>query len=149
MKKPKIPKAVGRSVAEWIGKTPDAKIPPRIVLRVLRRAGNTCALTGLTIVDGQPYDIDHIKRLEDGGEHRESNLQPVLKAPHAVKTAVERKNAAKADRAAKRAHGLVETKAKIANRGFPKSGPERAPKLQLSSPRRSFYRDINAGDRTQ
>ena len=135
---PKIAKAQGRSVVEWRGKTPDSKPPPSVFLRVLRLQGGKCALTGILIADGQPFDLDHIKRLEDGGENRESNLQAVLRLPHEVKSAAERKIAKKADAIAKKAHGLDRPKAKIQSRGFEPSDKPKIEKLPLP-PRRGLY----------
>lgn len=112
----KIAKAQGRSVEEWIGASPDAKVPPRVQLRVLRRFNNKCYLTSIIIADGQKFDLEHIRPLEEGGEHRESNLAPVLRLAHEIKTAVERKRQAKADNSAKRAHGLHEPRCKLRSR---------------------------------
>ena len=128
MTAPRIPKATGRSVAEWIGKNPDDRPPAHVILRVLRRQDNKCALTGIIIADGQPVDADHIVRLEDKGENRESNLQIVLRLPHEVKSAAERKRAAKADRIAKRAHSIDRPKAQIQSRGFDTSAKK--PKIE-------------------
>jgi len=143
-KAPKIAKAQGRSAKEWIGSTPDAKIPDAVKLRVLRRYNNKCYLTQILIADGQPFDMEHIKPLEEGGEHRESNLAPALRLSHELKTAAENKRKAKADRIAKKAHGLAPAPAKkIESRGFEPSG--KTPKIDKSSleplPRRSFYTD--------
>jgi 5-methylcytosine-specific restriction enzyme A len=138
---PKIAKAKGRSVTEWVGENPDSMPPASVRLRILRRFNNKCALTGIIIADGQTFDLDHIKRLEDGGANVESNLQPVLRLPHEIKSAAERKNAAKADRIAKKAHGLVAAKQKIQSAGFPKV--DKAPKIDKRGlpplPRRSIY----------
>lgn len=131
-KKPKIEKAEGRSVPEWIGKTPDAKVPAGVRLRILRRFKSKCQLSGILIAEGQGFDLEHVKPLEEGGEHRESNLVPVLRLPHEIKTAAERKRQAKADRIAKKSHGLVEPKTKIKSRGFePSAKPTRIQKLSL------------------
>jgi len=137
----KLEKAQGRSVDEWEGASPDAKVPMRVRLRILRRFENKCYLTSIIIADGQSFDLEHIKPLEEGGRHAESNLAPVLRLPHEIKTAAERKRQAKADRVAKRAHGLVETKQKIPNRGFPDTGkPAREPKPRL--PPRPMFENI-------
>lgn len=77
----------GRSVPEWIGKTPDAKIPPRVRLRVFDRFNGVCHLSGRKITAGEPWDCDHIVALVNGGEHRESNLAPALRDKHREKTA--------------------------------------------------------------
>lgn len=76
-----------RSVPEWIGKTPDAKIPPRVRLRVFERHSGKCHLSGRKIMAGEPWDCDHIVALVNGGEHRESNLAPALRSKHREKTA--------------------------------------------------------------
>jgi 5-methylcytosine-specific restriction protein A len=115
----KIAKAQGRSVAEWIGKTPEATPPAGVRLRILRRFDRKCQLTGIIIADGQAFDLEHSKPLEEGGENREGNLVPVLRLSHEIKTAAEKKRQAKADRIAKRAHRLgPPPKKKIESRGF-------------------------------
>jgi 5-methylcytosine-specific restriction protein A len=135
----KIAKAQGRSVTEWIGNTPDSMPPPTVRLRILRRFEHKCQLTGIIIADGQTFDLEHKKPLEEGGENRESNLVPVLRLPHEIKTAAEKKRQAKADRIAKRAHGLIpEPPRKIESRGFARK--ERQEKLALP-PRRAMFED--------
>ena len=76
-----------RSVAEWIGKTDDAAIPPRVRLRVFEAHGGICHLSGRRIQAGEPWDCDHVVALVNGGEHRESNLAPALRDKHREKTA--------------------------------------------------------------
>jgi hypothetical protein len=126
-KAPRISKAQGRSVKEWSSDNPDAMPPDPVRLRILRRFGNKCALTSIIIADGQKFDLDHIVRVEDGGENRESNMQPVLRLPHEVKSAAERKIAAKADRIAKKGHGLTpEPTKKIESAPLPSSKKEPA-----------------------
>ena len=130
-KTPRIKKAQGRSVVEWVGKTPDSMPPDNVRLRILRRFGNKCALTSIIIADGQKFDIDHIVRIEDGGANSESNMQPVLRLPHEVKSAAERKIAAKADRIAKKGHGLTpEPTKKIESAPLPSSKKEPAIKKE-------------------
>ena len=76
-----------RSVPEWIGTTPDAKIPPRVRLRVFERYDGICHLSGRKIAAGELWDCDHVKALVNGGEHRESNLAPAIRDKHCEKTA--------------------------------------------------------------
>jgi hypothetical protein len=139
-KPPKIAKARGRAVAEWSSTNPDAKVPAHVRLRILRRFHSTCQLTFIKIADGQAWDIEHVKSLEDFPEgHRESNMVPVLRLPHEVKTAAERKRQAKADRQAKAAHGMRPApKRPIQSAGFATS--EKAPRItkQALPPRRMF-----------
>lgn len=76
-----------RSVPEWIGKTSDTPIPPRVRLRIFEAHGGVCHLSGRRIQAGEPWDCDHIVALVNGGEHRETNLAPALRDKHREKTA--------------------------------------------------------------
>lgn len=102
-----------RAVHEWIGATDDAAIPPRVRLRVFEAHGGICHLTGQEINAGDAWDCDHIRALCNGGEHRESNLAPVLRAAHRAKTAQDVALKAKADRVRKKHLGIKTTKAVI------------------------------------
>lgn len=117
---PKIAKPQGRSVEEWIGKTPDSKIPDRVKLRIWRRENGRCYLTGAKIMPGDVFEYEHKKRVEDGGEHRESNIFLALTTPHKRKSAEERAAAKKADDIAKRHIGITEPKQKLKSRRFAK-----------------------------
>lgn len=75
-----------RSVPEWIGKTPNAKVPPRVRLRIFEREGGKCHLSARKIRAGDLWDLDHKVALINGGEHRESNLFPALRDKHREKT---------------------------------------------------------------
>ncbi len=77
---------MARSVPEWIGRTDDAKVPPRVRLRIFEREGGKCHLSGRKIMPGDPWDLDHKVALINGGEHRESNLFPALRDKHREKT---------------------------------------------------------------
>lgn len=78
---------MSRTVPEWSAKTDDAGIPPRVRLRVFDRFGGVCQC-GCTrkITAGEAWDCDHIVALINGGEHRESNLRPLITAHHKDKT---------------------------------------------------------------
>ena len=76
-----------RSVPEWVGKTDDTKIPPRVRLRVFEAHKGVCHLTGQKINPGDLWDCDHVLALVNGGENRESNLAPALRKAHRIKTA--------------------------------------------------------------
>lgn len=75
-----------RSVPEWLGKTPDAAIPQRVRLRVFERYSGICQETFRKITPADKWDCDHEIALANGGEHRESNLRPVLREAHRAKT---------------------------------------------------------------
>ena len=79
-----------RSVEEWRGRTDDAKVPARVKIRILERENFICHLTGAKIDPlRDEFDFDHKVSLILGGEHRETNLFPALRAAHRKKTAVE------------------------------------------------------------
>ncbi|MEM9762867.1 MAG: HNH endonuclease signature motif containing protein [Pseudomonadota bacterium] len=99
----------GRSVAEWRGATPDAKVPDRVRLRVFERHGGRCHLSGRKIAGGDAWDLDHVTPLEDGGEHRESNLAPALRTEHRKKTAAENTLRARERRLRKKHIGIKPT----------------------------------------
>ena len=65
-----------RSVPEWIGDHDDQPPPDRVRLRVLTAFGKRCGACGLPIT-GRAWTCDHIRALINGGENRESNLQPI------------------------------------------------------------------------
>ena len=78
---------MSRSTDEWIGKTDDQAVPPRVRLRVFERHGGICHLSGGKIMPGDAWDVDHVIALVNGGEHRESNMAPALRIEHRKKTA--------------------------------------------------------------
>ncbi len=81
---------MSRSVPEWVGKSDDTKVPPRVRARVFDRENGICHLTGAKIDPiRDAWDLDHRIPLILGGEHRESNLFPALRNAHKKKTAAE------------------------------------------------------------
>jgi 5-methylcytosine-specific restriction endonuclease McrA len=113
---------IGRSVPEWVGKTPDAAIPARVKLRVWERCNGRCALTGKKIMPGDAHDYDHIIPLGLGGEHREGNLQLVSAEAHKQKTRADVDMIAKAKRISlKHTGNWPKSKTPLKSRGFPKS----------------------------
>ncbi len=95
-----------RTVPEWIAENDDQAVPQRVELRIFQKHNGICPICTRALRAGQ-WDCDHKIALENGGEHRESNLQPVCHAPcHRDKTKADRKLKAKADRTGKRAAGI-------------------------------------------
>jgi 5-methylcytosine-specific restriction protein A len=77
-----------RSVPEWIGRTPDSAIPPRVRMRVFDRVYGFCqGPCGRFLGDGKASHADHVVALINGGENRESNLQLLCDWCHKDKTA--------------------------------------------------------------
>jgi 5-methylcytosine-specific restriction protein A len=69
-----------RSVPEWIGKTDDTPVPPRVRLRVFERFGRCCDPAGgcgRAIRPGNAWTCDHVKAIVNGGANRENNLHPL------------------------------------------------------------------------
>ena len=73
-----------RRVEEWIGKTDDTQIPPRVKLRVKARSNDCCEACGVRVRYGG--QVDHILALINGGENRETNLRFLCRTCHAGKT---------------------------------------------------------------
>ena len=127
-----------RAVPEWVGKTDDAKVPPRVRQRIFDAHDGMCHLSGRPIKPGEPWDLEHKVSLILGGEHRESNLAPALREFHKAKTAAEMKVKAKIAAVRQRHLGITEPRQKIVSRGFPKSDKKREPKPSLAP--RPLYR---------
>lgn len=70
---------MSRSIPEWIGATPNTPVPPRVRLRVFYSFMGICQgqCGNRRIVAGKPWVCDHKIALINGGENRESNLQPI------------------------------------------------------------------------
>lgn len=78
---------MSRSVPEWIGKTDNANIPPRVRLRIFARYDGICQCgCGRKITAGEQWQCDDRKALINGGQRRESNLWPMLTEHHKIKT---------------------------------------------------------------
>lgn len=87
-----------RTVPEWIGASDDATPTGAAKARILLQHGSRCASCGIKFFGGDSVEFDHIKPLCLGGENRESNLQPLHRACHKVKTKQDVASHAKARR---------------------------------------------------
>jgi len=112
-----------RAVSEWIGKTDDAAIPPRVRARVFEAYGGRCHWSGKKIMPGDQWDCDHIIALINGGQHRETNLAPILRGKeHAEKTADDLAVKKKIARVRAKHLGIApKTRAPLRSRGFSSS----------------------------
>lgn len=99
-----------RRVDEWIAKHDDAKVPPRVRLRVFLNHEGKCWLSGRKIAPGEVWELEHKVALCNGGEHRENNLAPALKDKHREKTAADVAEKAVIYRKASKHHGARERK---------------------------------------
>lgn len=109
---------MSRSTEEWIGKTDDTPIPPRVKLRVFTAAKGICWISGRKITPADQWDCDHKIALINGGENRESNLAPALRDKHREKTALDVKAKSKTARIQMRQAGIERKKVKIQSPGF-------------------------------
>lgn len=115
-----------RSTPEWIGSSPDAKIPPRVKLRIFERAKGRCHISGRLIRAGEAWDADHIIALCNGGEHREANLAPALTAPHKAKTAEDVAEKATVYRKRAKHLGIAPKRKPLQSAGFQRAQPQRS-----------------------
>lgn len=123
----------GRSLPEWIAKSPDSKVPDTVRVRVFLRAHGICHISGRKIGPGERWELEHVKALSMGGEHRESNLRPALSTAHKVKTSEEADPRAKADRVRRKHLGLDgKSKSKWGSRPFPNSKKARQQRREES-----------------
>src|SRR6185295_16188114 len=96
-----------RSLPEWIGLTPDTKVPIRVRLRVLERDEFRCQCgCGRIILPFDDWQTDHKTALINGGENRETNLVTLLDACHLRKTAADVAEKSKVYRIKKKYRGL-------------------------------------------
>jgi 5-methylcytosine-specific restriction endonuclease McrA len=113
----------GRSFPEWSSDNPDAKVPPRVRLRIFLREGGKCHLSGRTIRSGDEWDLDHRIALCNGGRHSEDNLFPALRDKHREKTAEDVREKAKVARIRAKHLGIhPPSPRKLQGRKFAKRG---------------------------
>jgi 5-methylcytosine-specific restriction protein A len=81
---------MARALPEWIGRTPDSKIPDRVKDRIWAREDGICYLSGRKITPSDQVDWDHkiaiVNWTGEGHGNRESNIFPVIRAKHREKT---------------------------------------------------------------
>ena len=128
---------MARSVPEWIGKTDDTKVPPRVRTRVFIAKDGRCHKCKRKVNAAvEPWTCEHLKSIGNGGPNRESNLGvtcsnclPAKNADDAAEKKVVARKRAK--------HlGVTQPKGDIQSRGFAKK--PKAEKIPLP-PRSSLY----------
>lgn len=127
-----------REVDEWIGATPDTKIPERVQQRVLERFGWKCYKTNIDLRNGAPYQIDHIVAICNGGQNRESNLAPIWEKLHPSKTQVDVNEKNAMDRRIRHHNGIRTAK-------HPMRKKDKKPRIITKPPLKR--RDIFTGER--
>lgn len=124
------------NLKEWIGKTDDSAIPPKVRLRVFQRTNGKCAKCTRQLLPGH-WACDHIIALVNGGKHAESNLQALCVSPcHSQKTAADvAEKSAVYHKAAKNIGISFRKGPKMQSRGFDRRPPQRT--ASRSSERRT------------
>lgn len=108
-----------RAPKEWIGKTDDAKIPPRVRQRIYDRDGGVCHWCKIAIkAPPETWQADHVTALINGGEHRETNLAPIHSHCHIEKTGLDVADKKKVAAVRKKHIGAVRPKQRIKSAGF-------------------------------
>ena len=109
---------MSRATPEWIGATDDTAILPRVRLRVFDTHGGICHITNRNITPADDWDCDHVTALCNGGENRESNLAPAIRAAHREKTAEDVAIKARDRRIRQKHLGIKTVKRKIGGKRF-------------------------------
>ena len=116
---------MSRDVPEWVGKDDNAKPPPHVRARIFDAHNGICYLAKRKINAGEPWDLDHVIALINGGENRESNMAPALRDKHREKTKADVALKSKNYQVRAKHLGLAPSKQKIASRGFAKRPAQR------------------------
>lgn len=110
---------MSRAVEEWIGKTDDTPIPPRVRLRIFERDGGRCQCgCSRKILAGEAWQADHTIAIINGGPNRESNLRTLLDEHHKPKSRADVAEKSKVARVRKKHLGLMKPKRTIPGRRF-------------------------------
>ena len=132
-----------RTPPEWIAKSDDARIPPRVRIRVFERFAGVCQLTGRKIMPGDEWDCDHAVALANGGSHRESNLRPVLRSAHREKTKADVAEKSRVNRKRAKHLGIKADRPKLQSRGFTPTAPQQSARRPINKslpPRAPMFR---------
>lgn len=122
-----------RNVPEWVGKTPDSKVPPRVLLRIWEREHGICHISKRKIMPGEKWQAEHKIALINGGENRESNIFPALTEPHKIKTREDIAEKAKIAAIKGKHIGAIVPKGDIKGASLPKSA--KAARIAARGPR--------------
>ena len=78
---------MSRSLDEWVGKSDDTLVPPRVKLRVWDRSQGKCEVCTRKLHNGDRWECDHIIALINGGANAENNLRVCCAWCHKRKSA--------------------------------------------------------------
>lgn len=112
-----------RALPEWIGKTDDTAIPPRVRLRVWDREHGRCHRCARKIPVGDAWIIEHRIALINGGRNAEDNLCLTCSWCKPLKDAEDVAEKAETYRVRSK-HVLPRERSRLQGRGFPKAPPQ-------------------------
>lgn len=130
---------MAREVPEWIGKTENNRVPPRVKLRIFDRDGGICHICQTKIQAGDQWHADHVIALIEGGENRETNLRPAHAKCNLEKANGEKTRKAKVARTRKKYTGVIRPKQSIQSQGFTKA--ERKHEGRKALPPKPMFRE--------
>lgn len=107
-----------REVKEWVGRTDDSPVPPRVILRVAHSQGNECAACGMPFGPKRKPQGDHYIALINGGKNDEDNIVAICDPCHKAKTKRDVAEKSKVSRVRKKHLGIVTKR-----HGFQKPDP--------------------------
>jgi len=131
-----------RTLPEWIGKTPDTKVPKRVRQRVYDAHNGTCHICELPIKTAETWHLDHLLALIMGGENREKNLAPAHAHCNLKKANDEKAAKAKVAKIKGRHTGATRPKGQLQGRGF--SNLAKAKSKLKSLPPKRLYQERGA-----
>jgi len=115
-----------RELPEWIGKTDDSAVPPRVRVRIFDRYDGCCQCgCNRKIMAGESWDAEDTIAIINGGQRRESNLKPWLSEHHPKKTALDVAEKSRVYRKRAKFLGVMPKRQKIQSAGFRKAAPQR------------------------
>lgn len=116
---------MSRALPEWIGKHDDEAVPARVQVRIFKAFKGVCPECTRKMQPGA-WQLDHIKALINGGEHRETNLWPLCTSPcHSQKTKADLAEKSKNYRTTAKHIGVDLTqRQKMRGQGFRKASPQ-------------------------
>lgn len=117
-----------RTLPEWIGKSADSAVPPRVRVRIFDRYEGRCQCgCNRKIMAGESWDAEDTIAIINGGERRESNLKPWLREHHKNKTAEDVAIKSRTYRMRAKHIGVERKRGpKIQSRGFAKAPAQRS-----------------------
>lgn len=116
---------MARTTQEWIGKTDDTPVPPRVRLRVFLRKEGRCHKCRRKIDPQDKWTCEHLIALINDGENRESNLDLTCSWCLPQKNAEDVKEKARTARKKMFHLGIKRVKPQLRSRGFDKTEPQR------------------------